>query len=213
MSRIAVIGGGITGLTAAYRLSEQRHDVVLYEGADRVGGVIQTIQRDGFLAECGPNTLLETSPEITGLIKKLDLEQRRFDPNPDSDVRYILRNGEPIQMASSPLGFFTGRLFSWKAKLALLREPFIKRSPSEVEESLAEFVKRRLGQEFLDYAINPFVAGIYAGDPRRLSINSVFVHTSIPYCNSTKETHIQPGQRWMQVCEAEYIKCTISRPD
>ena len=174
MSRIAVIGGGITGLTAAYRLLEQRHDVVLYEGADRVGGVIQTIQRDGFLAECGPNTLLETSPEITGLIKKLDLEQRRFDPNPDSDARYILRNGEPIQMASSPLGFFTGRLFSWKAKLALLREPFIKRSPPEVEESLAEFVERRLGQEFLDYAINPFVAGIYAGDPHQLSVKEGF---------------------------------------
>ena len=174
MSRIAVIGGGITGLAAAYRLLEQGHDVVLYEGADRVGGVIQTIQRDGFLAECGPNTLLETSPKITGLIKKLDLEKRRFDPNPDSDARYILKNGEPTQMVSSPLGFFTGKLFSWKAKLALLREPFIKRSPPEVEESLAELVKRRLGQEFLDYAINPFVAGIYAGDPHQLSVKEGF---------------------------------------
>ena len=117
MSRIAVIGGGITGLTAAYRLFEQGHDVVLYEGADRVGGVIQTIQRDGFLAECGPNTLLETSPKITGLIKKLDLEKRRFDPNPDSDARYILKNGEPTEMASSPLGFLGG----WAAPRIRLR--------------------------------------------------------------------------------------------
>lgn len=174
MSRVAVIGGGITGLTAAYRLNEQGHEAVLYESSGRVGGVIQTVRRDEFLAECGPNTLLETSPKITQLVKDLDLEKRRLNSNPDSDARYILRNGEAVEMASSPPGFFTGKLFSWKAKLALLREPFIKRSSPDIEESLAEFVKRRLGQEFLDYAINPFVAGIYAGDPNQLSVKEGF---------------------------------------
>ena len=174
MSRVAVIGGGITGLTAAHRLVEQGYEVSLFEAADRVGGVIQTIRRDGFLAECGPNTLLETSPKISQLLKDLDLEKRRLDPNPDSDARYILRKGEPTAMASSPLGFFTGKLFTWRAKLALLREPFVRASPSNAEESLAEFVKRRLGQEFLDYAINPFVAGIYAGDPDQLSVRESF---------------------------------------
>ena len=127
MSRVAVIGGGITGLTAAHRLVEQGYEVSLFEAADRVGGVIQTIRRDGFLAECGPNTLLETSPKISQLLKDLDLEKRRLDPNPDSDARYILRKGEPTAMASSPLGFFTGKLFTWRAKLALLREPFVNR--------------------------------------------------------------------------------------
>lgn len=174
MSRVAVIGGGITGLTASYRLVEQGHEVTLFEAADRVGGVIQTIRRDGFLAECGPNTLLETSPKISQLLEDLDLEKRRLDSNPDSDARYILRDGEPTAIASSPLGFLTGRLFTWRAKLALLREPFVRASPSNVEESLAEFVKRRLGQEFLDYAINPFVAGIYAGDPNQLSVREGF---------------------------------------
>ena len=174
MSRVAVIGGGITGLTAAYRLVEQGHEVTLFEAADRVGGVIQTIRRDGFLAECGPNTLLETSPKISQLLKDLDLEKRRLDPNPDSDARYILRNGEPNAMASGPMGFLTGKLFTWRAKLALLREPFIRASSSNAEESLAEFVRRRLGQEFLDYAINPFVAGIYAGDPHQLSVKEAF---------------------------------------
>tara|TARA_R110002096_G_scaffold33146_19_gene95922 strand:+ start:709 stop:2082 length:1374 start_codon:yes stop_codon:yes gene_type:complete len=174
MSSVAVIGGGITGLTAAYRLQQQGKEVTLFEASDRPGGVIRTIREGGFLAECGPNTLLETSPKISQLVADLGLEERRLDPNPDSDSRYILRGGKPVRMASSPLGFLMSPLFSFGAKLRLILEPFIRRSPAEAEESLADFVKRRLGQEFLDYAINPFVAGIYAGDPHRLSVKQAF---------------------------------------
>src|SRR5204863_2732257 len=73
-----------------------------------------------------------------------------------------------------PLAFFGTELFSAGAKLRLFREPFIRRSPASCEESLGQFVVRRIGQEFLDYAINPFVAGVYAGDPARLSVKHAF---------------------------------------
>ena len=174
MKSIAIVGGGITGLTAAFRLKCAGHEVCLFEAGPRTGGVIQTVRENGYLAESGPNTLLETSPKIGELVADLGLEKRRWYSDPEAESRYILRGGEPIEMATSPPGFFASPLFSWKAKLRLMAEPFIGRAPAESEESLAEFVKRRLGQEFLDYAINPFVAGVYAGDPEHLSVKQAF---------------------------------------
>jgi oxygen-dependent protoporphyrinogen oxidase len=174
MSNVAIVGGGITGLVAAHELQRRGVSFTLFEASGRVGGVIQTVRGNGFLAEDGPNTLLETSPKITGLIQSLGLEPRRWYSNPANKKRFILRDGMPRAMPASPSQFFTNAFFSWSAKLALLKEPFIKRSPADVEESLAQFVKRRLGQEFLDYAINPFVAGVYAGDPDRLSVKHAF---------------------------------------
>tara|TARA_R110000850_G_scaffold190481_4_gene316566 strand:- start:2603 stop:3970 length:1368 start_codon:yes stop_codon:yes gene_type:complete len=174
MSSVAVIGGGITGLTAAFRLREKGHEVTLFEAGDRTGGVIQTTRDGEFLAECGPNSILETSPKITQLVTDLGLDDRRLESNPDAENRFILRGGKPVLMSSSPTGFFASPLFSMGAKFRLLIEPLIKASPADAEESLADFVKRRLGQEFLDYAINPFVAGVYAGDPGRLSVKQAF---------------------------------------
>ena len=174
MSRVAVIGGGITGLTAAFKLREMGHDVTLFEAGDRVGGAIGTVRRDGYLAELGPNTILDTSPRIGELISDLGLDRRRLYSDLKAEARFILRRGEPTPMPGSPLAFFTSRLFSFKAKLRLLKEPFIKASPPDIEENLADFVRRRLGQEFLDYAINPFVGGVYAGDPEKLSVKQAF---------------------------------------
>ena len=88
--------------------------------------------------------------------------------------RYIIKGGKPVPMPLSPGQFVTTKLFSLGAKLNLIKEPFIAPCPSETEESLAAFIVRRLGQEFLDYAINPFVAGVYAGDPSRLSVQHAF---------------------------------------
>lgn len=174
MSNVAIVGGGITGLVAAFELQRRGVQFALFEASDRVGGVIQTVRDQGFLAEYGPNTLLETSPKITELIRSLGTESRRWYSNPQNTKRFIVRGRRPRAMPASPPQFFTNSFFSWSAKLALLKEPFIKKSPADVEESLAQFVKRRLGQEFLDYAINPFVAGVYAGDPERLSVKHAF---------------------------------------
>ncbi len=174
MHPIAIIGGGITGLTAAFRLHQKKLPVILYEATRRLGGVIQSAEQDGYLAEFGPNTVLETSPSIVDLIRDLGLEDRRIYSDPAASNRYIVRGKRPVVLPGSPLEFWSTPLFSRSAKLRLLAEPFIRRSDPEVEESLAEFVLRRLGREFLDYAINPFVAGVYAGDPARLSVKHAF---------------------------------------
>ena len=174
MNSVAIIGAGITGLTLAFRLRQRGVPVTVYEASDRVGGVIQSIRRDGYLAEFGPNSILETSPKITSLIGDLGLNGRRLYSDPRAENRYLVRYRRPIVLSASPLKFLATPLFSWRAKLRLLREPFVPPSPPDVEENLADFVVRRLGREFLDYAINPLVSGIYAGDPARLSVKHGF---------------------------------------
>jgi oxygen-dependent protoporphyrinogen oxidase len=148
--------------------------VTVYEAGGRVGGVIQSLRQDGFLAEFGPNTILETSPKIAQLVRDAGLEPRKLATDPNAEARYVVRYGRPIEMPGSPLGFFTTPLFTAGAKLAVLREPFIKPRRDGVEESIAQFVVRRLNREFLDQAIDALVAGIYAGDPHKLSLTHAF---------------------------------------
>ena len=163
MKSVAIIGAGITGLTAGFYLKRKGVPVTVYEASNRVGGVIQSIRENGYLAEFGPNTILETSPKIAQLVHDAGLESRRINPSPKAEARYVVRYRRPIEMPGSPLGFFTTNLFSLKAKLAVLREPFVPARRDGMEESIGEFVVRRLGQEFLDHAIDALVAGIYAG--------------------------------------------------
>jgi len=174
MKSVAIIGAGITGLTAAFYLKRKGIPVTVYEAGNRVGGVIQSVRRDSYLAECGPNTMLETSPKIAWLIRDAGLESRRLYSDPKAEARYIVRYRRPIEMPGSPLGFFTTKLFTVKAKLAVLREPFISRRRDGREETIADFVKRRLNQEFLDHAIDALAAGVYAGDPYKLSVQQAF---------------------------------------
>lgn len=174
MKSVAIIGAGITGLTAAFYLKRKGLEVTVYEASRRVGGVIQSLRKNGYLAEFGPNTLLETSPKIAQLVKDAGLQSRRLDPDPKAEARYVARYHRPIAMPDKPLGFFSTDLFTWKAKLAVLREPFIPRRRDGVEESIGQFVVRRFNQEFLDHAIDALVAGIYAGDPNKLSVTHAF---------------------------------------
>src|SRR6266571_244191 len=174
MKQVAIIGAGITGLTAAFYLKRKGVPVAVYEASGRVGGVIQSLRKDGFLAEFGPNTILETSPKIGQLVRDAGLQSRRLDPNPKAEARYVVRYRRPIAMPASPLGFLTTELFTAKAKLAVLLEPFVPPRRDGKEESVAEFVVRRLGQEFLDHAIDALVAGVYAGDPYKLSVPQAF---------------------------------------
>ncbi|HUA36972.1 MAG TPA: protoporphyrinogen oxidase [Candidatus Sulfopaludibacter sp.] len=174
MKSVAIIGAGITGLTAAFYLKRKGVPVTVYEAGERVGGVIQSIRRDGFLAENGPNTILETSPKIAQLVRDAGLASRRLNSDSKAEARYLVRYQRPIPMPGSPLEFFTTRLFTVKAKLAVLREPFVPRRADGKEESVADFVKRRLNQEFLDQAIDALAAGVYAGDPYKLSVPEAF---------------------------------------
>ena len=169
-----IIGGGIAGMTAAFRLKKAGIKVTLLEKNDRLGGALYSHQEDGYLAELGPNSILETSPLVTELIRDIGLEEDKVYANESSKVRYIVRNKKPVPLPSSPPSFIASPLFSILAKLRLIKEPFIEAWDNQYEESLSQFVIRRLGQEFLDYAINPFVAGVYAGDPDTLSVKHGF---------------------------------------
>jgi protoporphyrinogen/coproporphyrinogen III oxidase len=174
MKSVAIIGAGITGLTTAFYIKRSGVPVTLYEASDRVGGAIQSIRAEGYMAEFGPNTILETSPKVTQLVIDAGLASRRMDPDPKASARYVVRYNRPIEMPGSPLGFFTTQLFTARAKLAVLREPFVPPRRDGKEESVAEFVVRRLGQEFLDHAIDALVGGVYAGDPYKLSVPHAF---------------------------------------
>ncbi|MFQ6611114.1 MAG: protoporphyrinogen oxidase, partial [Fidelibacterota bacterium] len=171
---VVIIGGGIAGLTAGYRLKEAGFQVTLIEKSSRLGGAMYSKYENGFLSEFGPNTILETSPLVTRLVNDIGLEHSKVYANDTSGNRYIVRNKKPIALPTSPPAFITSPLFSWRAKLRLFLEPFISAWDNKYEESLSQFVVRRLGQEFLDYAINPFVAGVYAGDPDTLSVKYGF---------------------------------------
>ncbi len=174
MKSIAIIGAGITGLTAAFYLKRKGVPVTVYEAGGRAGGVIQSSRQNGFLAESGPNTLLETSPKISELIRDAGLESRRLDTNPNAGARFVVHGKRTVAMPASQAGIFTSELLSAKAKFALMREPFVPPRRDGKEESVAEFVTRRLNQEFLDRLVDALVAGVYAGDPHKLSVQHAF---------------------------------------
>lgn len=168
-----VIGSGITGLTVSVFLKDKNKDVLLIDARKNVGGAIQTEKKDGWIFETGPNTILVTNTIFSELIEKTGLSTQVLEASEAAKNRYIIKNGKTEALPLSPVSFFTSSLFSLRTKLNLFAEPFRSRMKS-ADETLSDFVVRRLGQEFLDYAINPFVAGVYAGSPDSLSVRYGF---------------------------------------
>ena len=174
MATVAILGGGIAGLTAAFRLQRLGHAPTIFEAASRAGGALRTERADGFLVEYGPNTLRARTPLLDEIIDALDLEDLVVEASEAAKNRYIVRDGVMVALPIRPPALVSSNFLSWQGKLRLLREPFIASAPPEAEESVADFVRRRLGKEALDYGANPFVAGIFAGDPEQLSVQHAF---------------------------------------
>lgn len=170
---VAVVGAGITGLVAAYELRRRGVNVTLYRASGQAGGAIRTTHADGFLAEHGPNSFV-TSPAVDTLLQQLDIEDDVVEANPGANRRYVVRDGGLLPFPLTPLAMLSTRLLSFKAKMRVLLEPLVRTRLQEGDESVASFVRRRLGREVLDYAVDPFISGIFAGDPETLSMAHAF---------------------------------------
>lgn len=171
---VTVLGAGISGLATAYWLKKEGLEVKILEVKSEPGGAMETFRQDGFLVDFGPNSGLETTPLIRQLVNEVGLSDEMIYASEISNKRFILRNNRLYALPTSASVFFKTKLFSIKGKLRLFGEPFIGKSSDGYYQSIAEFVQRRLGQEFLDYAIDPFVSGVFAGDPHKLSVKSAF---------------------------------------
>lgn len=172
--KIVILGAGISGLATAYWLNKEGYDLKILEANGEPGGSMQSEDEDGFLIDYGPNSGLYTTPLIGQMVEELGLKDQFIYANDQGNKRYILRNNKLHALPTSPVAFFKTGLFSARAKARLFFEPFIGRSEEGYYQSVSDFVIRRLGREFLDYAINPFVSGVYAGDPDKLSVKSAF---------------------------------------
>jgi oxygen-dependent protoporphyrinogen oxidase len=173
-THIAIVGAGITGLTAALRLHEQGVRVTVLERATQPGGSIRTTADGGWLVEAGPNSLQYGAPEMKQLVKDLGLEAELVPADPLAKRRYIVREGKFMTVPASPPALLGSHLFGLRTKLSLLTELFTRPRIRTSDISLAELVRSHFTQELVDYAVNPLIAGIYAGDPEKLSVRHAF---------------------------------------
>jgi oxygen-dependent protoporphyrinogen oxidase len=172
--RIAIIGGGLTGLTLAYYLQQAGVAYDLFEADDRPGGNLHSpLDPGGYQLEAGPNSLLLSS-ELEELLTELGLQDAIQEAAPVSQQRYVLRGGSYQVLPGSPPKLLSSGFFSLKTKFGLLRELLRRPTPPVSGETIAAFFERHFGQEVVDYAVNPFVAGIYAGDPKELLLSLTF---------------------------------------
>lgn len=174
MQKVVVIGAGISGLAAAYWLMRKGIDVEIFEKENRAGGVIQTFRDGGYLFEKGPNSFLDNAPDTMELCRELNLENELLKQSMRGNSRYIYLNRELHNVPMGPGGLIHTKILSRKAKWGLLWEPFRSANRARDDESLASFVRRRLGAEVLNNMVTPFVSGVYAGDPEKLSLRATF---------------------------------------
>ena len=171
-TKTIVVGGGISGLVCAYALRKAGVDAVVVEASVRVGGVIRSERRDGFLLELGPQSFSGTT-ELRKLCSELGIADQEVEA-PARAPRYVLLNGKLIAVPMSPPALLTSSLLGGRTKWNMARDAFGRSCAPEEDESIASFVRRKFGAELLDRLVGPFVSGVYAGDPERLSLRSAF---------------------------------------
>ncbi len=174
MKHIAMIGAGISGLSAAHWIAEAGHEVTVFEQSDRVGGAILSVREDGFLFEAGPNSFLDNTLATLELCNSLGITEDLEKQSLRTKSRYIFLNGHLHEVPTGPGGLIATEILTRSAKLRLLKEPFIRGNRSLDDESIASFIRRRFGEELLDHVVTPFVSGVYAGDPEQLSLQAIF---------------------------------------
>jgi protoporphyrinogen/coproporphyrinogen III oxidase len=171
--KAAVVGGGITGLTTAWSLHRAGFGVTVFEQSGRAGGNIRTIERDGWLIEAGPNTL-QCQPAVSQLLEELGLAGQRALANESARKRFIVRGGRLVPVPLSPASLLTSPLFSMRSRLRVLMELTYRPRIRTADTTLSSFIAAHFGQEIVDYGMDPFVSGIYAGNPDKLSARYSF---------------------------------------
>src|SRR5579863_2510642 len=171
-AKVAVIGAGISGLACAYRLQQLGLDVTVFESNSSAGGMIDSVEKDGMLFEAGPQSFQGT-PELLALIRELGLEGQLLKADPRAP-RYVLLHGRLRKIPMSPQALLASTLLNPVSRWKIASEPFKKWKPPTKEESVADFVRRKFGHEILEYLVAPFVSGVYAGDPEKLSLKAAF---------------------------------------
>ena len=182
MKKVIIIGGGISGLSTAWLLrakalaAGKELDITLLEKERRMGGKIWSIHEEGYTCEWGPNGFLDSKPQTLDLCRAVGVEGNLYRSNDNARKRFIFSGGELHRLPEGAPSFLKSRLISWPGKLRLALEPtpFITAAPAGVDETLADFGRRRLGKEALDKLIAPMVSGIFAGDPETMSLVSCF---------------------------------------
>lgn len=172
--KILVIGAGISGLTAAYRLKERGFEVRVIDSAPRAGGVINTVSENGFRAESGSNSVMVQSAKTLDFIREIGLEGRMVTSNSLSKKRFFVKNGKICEVPMNPVKMAFSPLFSLAGKFRILADLWKKPHDPDSDPSVAEFTVHRMGREALDYGMNPFMAGIYGGNPEKLSARYAF---------------------------------------
>ncbi|MCX6230090.1 MAG: protoporphyrinogen oxidase [Bacteroidetes bacterium] len=167
MKDVVIIGAGITGLATAHHLNKEAKDFLVLDKASKIGGVINSVNEKGYIYEEGPNSGVIGNIEVIRLFEDLKDDCELEIANENVKKRWILKNTNWEQLPGGLMDAVKTPLFSLKDKFRILGEPFRSRG-NNPHETLAELVKRRLGKSFLDYAIDPFILGVYAGDPNRL---------------------------------------------
>lgn len=160
-----IIGAGLTGLSTAFYLRQKGLNIVVLEKENRIGGAIRSHNENGFVFEEGPNTGVVGNPEIAELFEQLGIQPEVA--NSDAEKRLILKNNRWHPLPSGAISFLKTSLFSFPDKIKIAFEPFRKKGTNPYE-TVASLASRRIGRSFVDYAVNPFISGIYAGDPSKL---------------------------------------------